>query len=83
MIRQRMEALGKNINLCTSTYENFNFLCDFNAGMEHSALNDFFNLYSLTSLINKPTCWKNQSKPTFTDLILTNHSKFFSKHLCY
>ena len=49
MIRQRMEPLGKNMNLRTSTYENFNFLGDFNAGMEHSALKDFFNLHSLTS----------------------------------
>ena len=49
MIRQRMEALGKNMDLYTSAYENFNFLGDFNAGMEHSALKDFFNLHSLTS----------------------------------
>ena len=83
MIRQHMEALGKNMDLYISTYENFNFLGDFNAGVEHSALKNFFNLYSLTSLINKPTCWKNQSKLTFIDLILTNHSKFFSKHQCY
>ena len=77
MIRQHMEALGKNMDLYISTYENFNFLGDFNAGVEHSALKNFFNLYSLTSLINKPTCWKNISKLTFIDLILTNHSKFF------
>ena len=45
--------------------------------MEHSALKDFCNLYSLTSLINRPTCWKNPSKPTCIDLILTNRPKFF------
>ena len=62
MIGQHIEALDKNMDLYTSTYENFNFLGDFNAGMQHSALKDFFNLHSLTSLINKPTCWKNQSQ---------------------
>ena len=49
MIGQHIEALGKNMDLYTSAYENFNFLGDFNAGMEHSALKDFFNLHSLTS----------------------------------
>ena len=50
---------------------------DFNTGMEHSALKDFSYLYSLTSLINRPTCWKNPSKPTCIDLNLTNRRKFF------
>ena len=83
MISQHMEAVVKNMVLYPSTYENLNFWGDFNADMKHSALTDYFNLYCLTSLINKPTCWKNQSKPTFIDLILTNESKFFSEHQCY
>ena len=37
MISQHVEALAKNMDLYSSTYENFVFLCDFNAGMEHSA----------------------------------------------
>ena len=43
MISQHMEALGKIMDLYSSTYEtyeNYIFLADFNAGMEHSALND-------------------------------------------
>ena len=46
---------------------------DFNAGMEHSVC----NLYSLNSSITRPTCWKNPSKPTCIDLVLTNRSTFF------
>ena len=53
MICQHIKALRKNMDLHSSTYENFVFLGDFNAGMEHSALKDFCNLYSLTSLINR------------------------------
>ena len=79
MISQQMEALGKNMDLYSSTYENFIFLGDFNAGMEYSTLKDFCNFYSLTSLINKPTCWKNPSKLTCIDLILTNCPKLFQK----
>ena len=74
MIIQHMETLAENMDLYSSTYENFNFL---DAGMEHSALKDFYNLYSLTGLINRPTCWKNPSKPTCIDLILKNLPNFF------
>ena len=59
MISQHMETLDKNMGLYSSTYEKFSFAGDFNAGLEDSGLKDFCNLYSLTSLINKPTCWKN------------------------
>ena len=77
MISQHMEALGKNMDLYSSTSGNFIFLGDFNADMEHSPLKDFCNLHSLTSLINKPTCWKNPTKATCIELILTNRPKFF------
>ena len=77
MISQHMEVLGKNMDIYSSTYENFIFFDDFNAGMVHSVLKNFCNLYSLTSLINKPTCWKNPTRPTCIDLIVTNCPKFF------
>ena len=59
MINQHMDVLGKNIDLYSSTYENFIFLDNFNAAMEHSALKDFCNLHSHTSLIR--SCRKNPS----------------------
>ena len=46
-----------------------------------------FNLRRLTSLIKKPTCFKNPDKPICIDLILTNqpscfqHSKVFETGL--
>ena len=45
--------------------------------MEHVVLKSFCNLYSLTSLINNPTCWKNLS---FIDLILPNNPKYFQNY---
>ena len=67
MICQHMEALAKNMDLHSSTYENFIFLGDFNAGMEHSGLKDFCNLCSLTSLINRLLVGKiPQSRPALT-----------------
>ena len=76
-ISQHMEASDKNMDLYSSTYQNFIFLGDFHAGMEHSTLKDFCNLYSLTSFINKPTCWENHSKPICIDLIPTNRPALF------
>ena len=55
----------------------------FNASVSEKCLDDFCNLNGLTSLIQKPTCFKNPDKPTCIDLILTNqpccfqHSKVF------
>ena len=55
IISQHMNALGKNMDTYFSTYEKFIFLGDFIAGMEHSALKDLCNVYSLTSMINSLT----------------------------
>ena len=72
-----MVVLGRNMDLPSSTYKNFFFEGDLNAGMEFSASKDFCNLYSFTSLINKPTCLINPSKVTCIYLILRYHPKFF------
>ena len=40
--------------------------------MEDSSLKIFCSNFNLTSMINKPTCYKNPDKPTCIDLILTN-----------
>ena len=38
---------------------------------------DFCELNDLSSLIEKPTCYKNFDKPTCIDLILTNKPNYF------
>ena len=60
------------MDLFTTKYERLLFLGDFNAGMEDSLIKIFCNSYNLTSMINKPTCYKNPGKLTCIDLILTN-----------
>ena len=40
--------------------------------MEESSIKIFFSNYNLTSIINRPTWYKNPDKPTCIDLILTN-----------
>ena len=53
------------------------FLGNFNGGMESIALKDFCNIYSLTSLVNKPNYYENPLNPSCIDSILTNSPKHF------
>ena len=45
--------------------------------MEESSIKIFFSNYNLTSIINRPTWYKNPDKPTCIDLILTNCPESF------
>ena len=70
-------ALSKSLDLFTTKYERLLFLGDFNVGMEDSSIKVFCSNYNLTSMINKPTCYKDPDKPTCIDLILTNCPRSF------
>ena len=67
-ISNHLAELSKNAHLYLSKYDQLLFLDDFNAGVGDS-------LY-LTSVINRPTCFKNPEKPCI-DLILTNCPRIF------
>ena len=42
-------------------------------------MTSFCSLNDVTSLIDQPICFKNPSKPTCIDLILTNHPNYFQQ----
>ena len=71
-LSNHIAELSKSLDLFTTKYERLLFLGDFNAGMEDSSIKIFCSNFNLTSMINKPTCYKNPDKPTCIDLILTN-----------
>ena len=71
-----MAVLSKNIDIYTTKYDNL-FLGDFYAGLEDVSIKNFCVAYSLTSIINKSTCYKNPEKPSSFNLILTNCPRFF------
>ena len=50
-------ALGKNLDLQTSKYENFIIMGDFNAEPSETALSDFMDIYNLKNLLKHPTCF--------------------------
>ena len=50
---------------------------DFNVNMDDKFMIEFCKLSDLSSLIDKPTCYKNFNKPTCVVLIFTNKPCYF------
>ena len=53
------------------------FLGDFNVTSDEDYIQSFCENYGLKNLIRQPTCYKNLSNPSCTDLILTNVPRSF------
>ena len=67
-----LAELSKNIDLYLTKHDQLLFLGYFNVGVEDSSIKNSCSSFQLTSMINKPTCFKNPDKPYCIDLILTN-----------
>ena len=76
-LSSHIAALSKSTDLYTSKYDRLIFLGDFNAGVENVSLKSFCNRFNLTSMNNRPTCFKNPENPSCIDLILTNCPRSF------
>ena len=63
-ISNHLAELSKNTDLYLTKYDQLLFLGDFNAGLEDSSVKNFCSSYNLTSMINRPTCYKNPEKPS-------------------
>ena len=79
LIANHMAVLSKNIDIYMTKYDNLLFLGDFNAELEDASIKKFCLAYGLTSMINKPTCYKNTDKLPCIDLILTNCPRSYQK----
>ena len=60
-----------------SNYDNFMVIGDLNSELSEMAMSEFCETYDLQNLVKDPTCYKNPSKPTCIDLILTISPKSF------
>ena len=76
-ISNHLADLSKNTDLYLTKYDQLLFLGDFNAGVEDSSVKNFCSSYNLTSMINRPTCYKNPEKPSCIDLILRKCPRSF------
>ena len=70
-------ALSDFLDFHSSTYNNIIILGDFNVGVEEPHMKTFCENYNLQNLIKQPTCYKNPSRPTSIELILTNVPRSF------
>ena len=75
-ISNHLAELSKSADLYLTKYDKLLFFGDFNA-VEDSSVKNFCSSYNLTSMINRPTCFKNPEKPSFIDLILKNFPRSF------
>ena len=76
-ISNHIGALSDFLDFHSSTYNNIIILGDFNVGVEEPHTKTFCENYNLQNLIKQPTCYKNPSRPTSIDLILTNVPRSF------
>ena len=58
-LSNHLESLNRITDEYSKQYQNFLFLGDFNASVSEKCLEEFCPLNGLTSLIKKPTCFKN------------------------
>ena len=72
------KAIGKNLDSKSSKYDTLFALGDFNPEPTEIAMSDFVEVYNFKNLTKRPTCFKNSSKPSCIDLILTNRKKIYA-----
>ena len=76
-IGSHLEALSDFLDFHSSSFNSIIILGDFNVGVEEPHMKTFYKNYSLQNLIKQPPCYKNPSRPTCIDLILTNVPRSF------
>ena len=71
-----LQHLSWLLDFYNTTHENIIIIGDFNMTTENHYFNDFMEMFTLSCLINKPTCFQSIN-PTCIDLILTNKPNLF------
>ena len=77
LISKHLNKIGKNLDLLLSKYDNFMLIGDLNAEPTEATVSNFCEIYKLKHLIKDKTCFKNPTKPTCIDLLITNMPKCF------
>ena len=70
-IKQHLSNISKGLDELNSKYDNIPIIGDLNS--------EFCQRYSLVSIVNKLTCFKNPKNPSCIDLMLTNKQEKFLK----
>ena len=78
-----LKEIDKKLDLLLSKFDNFMLIGDLNAEPTKAAVSDFCKIYNLKHLIKDKTCFKNPTKPTCIDLIVTNRSTCFQETVVF
>ena len=79
-ILKHLGIKSRTLGIHSSRYNDIILLGDFNASADEETMNtmkNFCTSYGLTSLIKQPSCFKQPEKPSCTDHIFTNRSRYF------
>ena len=68
-----LSIVGRSLDSYMSSYDHCLVIGDLNSEINEISISEFCDRYNLQNLLVKdPTCYKNPSKHTYTDLISTN-----------
>ena len=76
-ISSHRSIVGRSVDSYMCNYDIFLVIGDLKSEISEMALTQFCETYNHQNLVKDPTCYKNPSKPTCMDLILTNFPKSF------
>ena len=72
-ISYHLSIVGRSLDSYMSSYNHCLVIGDLNSEINEIVMSEFCDRYNLQNLLVKdPTCYKNPSKHTYTDLISTN-----------
>ena len=74
-ISPQLSIVERSLDSCISSYDNFLVIGDLNSEISEMAMSEFCETYNLQNLLKDPTCYKNHSRLTCIDIILTNFPK--------
>ena len=75
LISEHLNKIGKNLGLLLFKYDNCMLIGDLNVELTETTVSDFCGIYNLKHLIKDKACFKNPTKLTCIDLIVTNRPK--------
>ena len=77
MISEHLNKVDKSLDRLFFRYDHFILIGDPNAEPTEAAVSDFCETYNIKHLTKDKTFFKNPTKPTCIDLIVTNRPKCF------
>ena len=79
LIANRLNCIGRNLDLQLRQYKNFIFMGDFNVEQNDATMKNFCQIYDCRNIVKDKICFKNSINPTYIDLVITSRSKSFQE----